>query len=100
VLEPIDQTVQSLRLTQGFARRRFQLVLSYDLSRFSNDVTSVTADNPLRTTDSPTLGAMQGRVSVAPSNLAHTVAGTGSLGLPKSTRITGRFRSAGANRTS
>ena len=89
VLEPIDQTVQSLRLTQGFARRRFQVVLSYDYSRFSNDVNSVTADNPLRTTDSPTLGPAQGRVALAPSNLAHTVVGTGSVGLPKSTRITG-----------
>ena len=89
VLEPIDQTVQSLRFTQGFARRRVQAVLSYEFSRFSNGLTSVTADNPLRTTDSPTLGAVQGRVALPPTNLAHTVVGTGSLGLPKSTRITG-----------
>jgi len=89
VLEPLDQTIHSLRLSQGYSRRRLQAVLSYDYSRFSNGMTSVTADNPLRTTDSPTLGAAQGRVALPPSNQAHTLGGTASISFPRSTRVTG-----------
>jgi MtrB/PioB family decaheme-associated outer membrane protein len=89
ILEPIDQTVQSLRLTEGFARRRVQAVLTYEYSRFTNDITSVTADNPLVATSSVAGGPAQGRSALPPSNSAHIVTGTGSLGFPKSTRITG-----------
>lgn len=85
--EPIDQTVQGLRLVQSYARDRYQLVGSYDLSVFTNNLTSVTSDNPWAVTDGTTMSS-RGRTSLAPSNVAHTLAGTGALELPYSTRVT------------
>lgn len=87
IQEPIDQTMQSIRLTEGYSRRRFQLLLTYDFSHFSNALTSVTADNPLVATDGASSGPARGRSALAPSNLAHTFLFTGAVSLPRHTRV-------------
>ncbi len=89
ILEPIDQTTHDLKISQGFARERAQFVVSYDMSIFQNGYTSVTADNPLMSADSPTNGPAKGRTALTPNNVAHTVLGSGGLSLPLSTRVTG-----------
>ena len=88
ILEPIDQTVQGVRLTQSYAEPRFQLIGTYDLSAFTNHLSSVMSDNPLATADAATTGGSRGRTALAPSNVAHTIAATGALNLPLNTRIT------------
>jgi MtrB/PioB family decaheme-associated outer membrane protein len=89
ILEPIDQTVHSMKLSESYAEHRFQLVGTYDLSVFQNSIKSVTAANPLVLTDTPTGGSANGRTALAPDNLAHTGALTGGINLPMSTRVTG-----------
>lgn len=89
ILEPIDQTIHDLKITQSYAEDRFQLVGTYDLSVFQNNVKSVTADNPMLTTDTPTLGSSRGRTALAPNNLAHTIVVNGGLNFPWRTRVTG-----------
>lgn len=89
ILEPIDQTMHDLKLSQSYAQPRFQIAATYDLSLFRNTIKSVTSDNPLQITDTPTLGSSRGRTALAPDNLAHTVVVTGGLELPARTRVTG-----------
>ena len=89
ILEPIDQTVQSLRLQEGYSGKRYQLLFTYDFSHFSNDFPSAISDNPLVTTDGATTGPARGRTALAPGNLAHTVMLTGAVSLPWHTRING-----------
>ncbi|HVX40254.1 MAG TPA: MtrB/PioB family outer membrane beta-barrel protein [Gemmatimonadaceae bacterium] len=85
--EPIDQTVQGLRVAESYASDRYQLVGTYDLSVFTNHLSSVTSDNPWAVTDGTSMAA-RGRTALPPSNVAHTVAGTGAFDLPFSTRVT------------
>lgn len=87
ILEPIDQTMQDLKFTEGYSTSRFQMVGSYDLSLFSNKFASVTSDNPLITTDQATTGAARGRTALAPTNHAHTAVVNAGLNLPRRTRI-------------
>ena len=89
VIEPIDQTMHDVKLTEGYSNERFQIVGSYDLSVFRNGTNSVTADNPQIATSTATAGAALGRSALAPSNLAHTALLTGALNLPLRSRISG-----------
>jgi MtrB/PioB family decaheme-associated outer membrane protein len=87
ILEPIDQTSELVRLSQAFTRERFQLTAAYDFSRFKNAYASVTADNPLLSTDTPTGGPARGRTALAPDNSAHSAVVNGALNLPWHTRL-------------
>ena len=87
--EPIDHTIHDLRVSVGFSRPTWQLLGSYNFSLFSNDIDVLVVDNPLRSTDSPTLGPTRGRVDLAPNNVAHTVSLTGAVNLPLRTRVVG-----------
>jgi MtrB/PioB family decaheme-associated outer membrane protein len=89
ILEPIDQTMHDLKLSQSYARSSFQVAATYDVSLFRNSIGSVSSDNPLQTTDTPTAGAARGRTALAPDNVAHTVVVTGGVELPARTRVTG-----------
>jgi MtrB/PioB family decaheme-associated outer membrane protein len=89
ILEPIDQTIHDLKLSQSYAQERFQFVATYDLSIFHNGIKSVTSDNPLNATDTPAAGAARGRTALAPDNLANTVVANGGLNLGFHTRVTG-----------
>jgi MtrB/PioB family decaheme-associated outer membrane protein len=89
ILEPIDQTVHDLKVSQSYAQTRFQLVAIYDLSVFQNGVKTATSDNPLSAIDTPTGGSARGRTALAPNNVANTVVVTSGLNLPVRTRVTG-----------
>ena len=87
IVEPIDQTMQGFRVTQSYSRTDVQFVGSYDLSTFSNALSSVTSDNPLVAVDATNVSS-RGRSALPPSNMAQTIAGTGAVSLPFSTRVT------------
>ncbi|MGZ3333244.1 MAG: MtrB/PioB family outer membrane beta-barrel protein [Gemmatimonadaceae bacterium] len=87
ILEPIDQTMQDLKFTEGYSNQRFQLIGSYDYSAFLNGFRSVTSDNPLLSTDLATTGSSRGRTALAPSNQAHTGVVNAALSLPYRTRL-------------
>jgi len=87
ILEPIDQTMQNLRFSEGYSNPKVQLLGTYDLSLFHNSFTSVTSDNPLLAVDAATTGSSRGRTALAPSNHAHTGVINAGLQLPGHTRI-------------
>jgi Protein of unknown function (DUF3374). len=87
ILEPIDQTMRDVKLTEGYSSQRFQVNGTYDFSLFRNSFTSVTSDNPLLTVDQATTGSSRGRTALAPTNQAHTAVVNAGLNLPRGTRI-------------
>ncbi|HET9984498.1 MAG TPA: MtrB/PioB family outer membrane beta-barrel protein [Longimicrobiales bacterium] len=87
ILEPIDQTVHTLRLTQSYAAARWQVQTAYTFSAFRNDASSVLADNPLVATNGATTGAARGRTALAPDNVAHTVNVAAAAALPLRSRV-------------
>lgn len=99
VLEPIEQQVHDVRFRATWAEERWQVQAGYALSIFQNAVRSVTAANPLQTTDgpfvpTPTGGSSvpaAGRVALAPDNMAHTFTLAGGVTLPMATRLTANF---------
>jgi MtrB/PioB family decaheme-associated outer membrane protein len=86
--EPIDQTMQDLKFTEGYASPRFQVLGMYDLSLFRQGFTSVTSDNPLIVVDQATTGSSRGRTALSPSNHAHTAVLNAGVNLPRRTRLT------------
>ena len=103
---PIDQTMNDFRLSQGLVSgdrtkesvlpfvESYLLTVSYDYSRFHNDVTSTMVDNPQLGISSPTSGAATSRASLAPSNAAQAGMITGAMQFPLRTRVTGSLRGA------
>ena len=96
VLEPVNQNMHDIRIGGTYAREKWQIQFSYAFSLFENNRTSVTADNPcfepgLCGPDSPPGAPAQARarVSLAPSNMAHTVSLSGGVSLPMRTRVSG-----------
>jgi len=87
ILEPIDQMMQDLKFTEGYATRRFQVFGTYDFSTFYNGFKSVTSDNPLLTADQATTGSSRGRTALAPGNHAHTAVVNAGVNLPYRTRL-------------
>jgi MtrB/PioB family decaheme-associated outer membrane protein len=86
-LEPVDQNVRDLKLSESYARKRYQVQVAYDLNAFDNANASVSVTNPLLATSSPTAGSSVGRGALAPSNLAQTFTVAGGLNLPFRTRV-------------
>jgi Protein of unknown function (DUF3374). len=87
ILEPIDQTMHDVKLTEAYSTPKFQMQAMYDFSAFRNAYQSVTADNPLVSVDNATNGSSRGRTALAPNNYAHTGALSASIELPKRTRL-------------
>jgi MtrB/PioB family decaheme-associated outer membrane protein len=87
--EPIDQSMNDLRLSQAYTQPHFQAMVSYAYSQFSNALQSVGSDNPLVTVDSLAAGTSRGRTALAPNNQAQTITGTAAVSLPRHTRVTG-----------
>jgi MtrB/PioB family decaheme-associated outer membrane protein len=104
---PIDQTMNDFRLSQGYASgeraensalsslfKSFQVMATYDYSRFRNAIKSTMVDNPQLSIASPTNGTNSARASLAPDNAAQTVTVTGALMLPVRTRVMGTVSSS------
>lgn len=76
----------------NFLRDTWNVALNYSGSFYQNNIDSLTVANPLRATDSATVGAF-GTLSRAPDNQANTFSLTGAWKVPVAfpTRITGTF---------
>ncbi|MEK7205447.1 MAG: MtrB/PioB family decaheme-associated outer membrane protein, partial [candidate division NC10 bacterium] len=87
--EPIDYRTHQVGASAEYATDRWSIRLGYLGSIFSNDIDSLTSDNPFRTTDSLTLGAARGRHAMPPDNMAHNISLSGAVNLPLASRFTG-----------
>jgi MtrB/PioB family decaheme-associated outer membrane protein len=89
-IQPIDQTIHDFRLQASYAGEGWQLQGSYTLSIFQNGLDSLTVANPcfrLTGCGNDASGPASGRLSVAPDNMANTIALAGALNLPLRTRL-------------
>jgi MtrB/PioB family decaheme-associated outer membrane protein len=82
---PIDQRTNEINTGVEWANDRATARIAYDGSFFSNDVQAIVFDNPVSAVDTASTTS-QGRMSVFPSNSAHTVSGMGSIRLPGRSR--------------
>ncbi len=85
---PLDQRTTDLNAAAEWGSGRGSLRLQYDGSWFNNNVQTLVWDNPLRATDSPTLGSSQGRTALWPSSTMNAVSVTGTASLPARSRVT------------
>ena len=106
-VSPIDESTMGFKLAQSYASgtraatsifgrflKSYQGTVSYEYSKYTNNLSSVYVDNPQVSVDATSgtvFGAKTARVSLAPSNAAQTVVAVGSVLLPFRTRITGSF---------
>jgi MtrB/PioB family decaheme-associated outer membrane protein len=100
-VSPIDQTINDVRLSQGFASgdrsdsealsfiKSYQVNVSYAYSQFQNALSSTMVDNPQLSVSSPTNGTATARVSLEPDNSAQTASATAAILFPLRTRVTG-----------
>jgi MtrB/PioB family decaheme-associated outer membrane protein len=85
---PVDTRTTELGAAIEWASRRGSVRLGYDGSFFRNNVSTLTWDNPLRVSDSPTLGPLQGRMSLWPDSNMSAGSVMGLLNLPARSRAT------------
>ena len=96
---PTNHTLRDAEVAAEFARDRYLFRAGYSGSWFTNDVTTLTFDNPWRVTD--TLAASsRGRLSLPPSNSFLVLNGLATVRLPGRSRATafvssGRLKDAG-----
>ncbi len=88
---PIDNRTTDLKAEAEWANQKGMLRVGYDGSFFSNSITTLVWNNPVRATDSWNGssysnallgGSAWGRMALAPNNHAHTVSATGLYKLP------------------
>jgi MtrB/PioB family decaheme-associated outer membrane protein len=85
---PIDTRTTDLGLGLEWASARGSARVGYDGSFFRNEQDTLVWDNPLRVTDSPTLGPLQGRMSIWPDSTMNTGSLSGLLNLASCSRVT------------
>ena len=85
---PVQTRTTDLGLGAEWGGPRGSARLAYDGSFFRNDLSTIVWDNPLRVTDSPTLGPLQGRMSLWPDSSLNAVSASGLLNLPARSRAT------------
>jgi MtrB/PioB family decaheme-associated outer membrane protein len=85
---PVQTRTTDLGLGVEWANSRGSARVGYDGSFFRNDVDTLVWDNPLRITDSATLGPLQGRMSLWPDSNMSTGSISGLLNLPARSRAT------------
>ena len=104
-VSPIDESINNFKVAQSYASgtraatsflgewiKSFQGTVSYEYSKYTNNLSSVYVDNPQISTASisgTVFGASTARVALAPSNSAQTMSLMGSVLLPFRTRVTG-----------
>jgi MtrB/PioB family decaheme-associated outer membrane protein len=90
VAAPVDQHVHDFRIQGSWVGNGWQIQGGYLLSFFQNDLNSITVDNPCFGLGGPLpagcagdgAGPQNGRLSVAPENMAHTLYAAGSVNVP------------------
>jgi len=85
---PIETRTNELGLGLEWANSRGSARVGYDGSFFRNENDVLVWDNPLRLTDSPTAGPLQGRMSLWPDSNQNTGSISGLLNLPARSRVT------------
>lgn len=95
--EPINYDTSDLKVTAEYVRNRTYLSSAYTTSKFDNNVSTVTWDNPFRATDSTAAnayiltyagGPSMGRMDLYPSSKSSDLTLTGALSeLPLSSRL-------------
>lgn len=85
---PVQTRTTDLGLGIEWAGGRGSARVGYDGSFFRNDLGTLVWDNPLRITDSPTLGPLQGRMSLWPDSNMNAGSVSGLLNLPARSRVT------------
>jgi len=92
---PVDHRTTDIGTSLEYANDRGFARVSYDGSFFHNNLSTLTWDNPSRVTDSPTLGPVQGRMSLWPNTDMNTVSVSGGLKLPAHSNATAYLSFAG-----
>ncbi len=85
---PVQTRTTDLGLGLEWANDRASARVGYDGSFFRNDVGTLVWDNPLRATDSPTLGPVQGRMALWPDSNMNSANVSGLVNLPANSRAT------------
>lgn len=75
LVAPVDQVTNQLQVSTQYTTRKMQASLSYQVSLFTNDHSSLTWSNPF--TEGGT-GTSRGQLALAPDNQFHQLLGTAS----------------------
>jgi MtrB/PioB family decaheme-associated outer membrane protein len=86
---PVQTRTTDFGVGLEWANNRGSARVGYDGSFFRNDFETLVWDNPLRITDSPTLGPLQGRELLWPDSNQSTGSISGALNLPARSHATG-----------
>jgi MtrB/PioB family decaheme-associated outer membrane protein len=86
---PLDNRTTELGASLQWANQRGMARVAYDGSFFRNNISTLTWDNPLRISDSPTAGPLLGRMALSPNTDLNTGSAIASLKLPGRSRATG-----------
>lgn len=95
VPEPIDYFIDNGNIMTEYARKNWGVQVGYTTSYFQNSISTLTFDNPFRTTDcvsptgctSATQGPATGRVDLYPDNHANYFSFAGTFLLPVKLRL-------------
>lgn len=85
---PVDTRTTDVGTAMEWANRRGSARLAYDGSFFRNTDSTLVWDNPLRATDSPSAGPVQGRETIWPDTNLNAGSASGLLNLPAHSRAT------------
>jgi MtrB/PioB family decaheme-associated outer membrane protein len=85
---PVDTRTTDLGVAAEWTGARGSARVGYDGSFFSNNITTLVWDNPLRSTDSPTAGPAHGRESLWPNSDLNTGSISGLLRLGEASQAT------------
>lgn len=85
---PVDTRTTDVGAAAEWTNDRGEVRVGYDSSFFRNDVTTLVWDNPLRITDSPTAGPVQGRMAIWPNSDLNSGSVSGLVKLPASSQAT------------
>ena len=85
---PVSTRTNELGLGLEWASSRGSARIAYDGSFFRNDDETLVWDNPLRVSDSPTAGPLQGRETLWPDSNQNTGSISGALNLPARSHAT------------
>ena len=86
---PIDSRTTNASTAAEWTNDRGMIRVGWDGSWYDNKTSTLVWDNPIRITDSPTSGPMQGRMAIWPGNSFNTLNGAGSIALSPRNQLTG-----------
>jgi MtrB/PioB family decaheme-associated outer membrane protein len=92
---PVDHRTTDVGTYVEYANDRGFARFGYDGSFFHNNVSTLVWDNPMRATDSPTAGPVQGRIALWPNTEMNTLSASGGLNLPGRSHATAFLSVAG-----